>query len=442
MQVWASAAALITAMTTVSLAGTLDGSVRPEARPGAMPLRLAAAAPAGQVRPVARPITAEATMAPIPVSAEGSGFDAWVRSFKRRAEGLGFERVLLDQALDGVGYDPDVIRRDRTQLEFTKTIWDYLDTAVSEARIRAGQTAIRDHGDTLKDIEAAYGVDRQIVAAIWGLESAYGAVRGTNNVIEALATLAFDSRRGAFFESQLVAALTILQDGDTTLRQMVGSWAGAMGHTQFMPTSFLLYAVDFTGDGRRDIWGDDPRDALASTAAYLARFGWTKGQPWGVEVTLPEGFDYLLADRRIGKSPADWAALGVLGLNGRPVPDHGSGSILLPGGYQGAAFMIFANFAVLEQYNTADAYVIGVGHLGDRIIGGAPIRHGWPREDRALTLDERLELQRRLTEMGFDTLGIDGRIGPRTIDAVRAYQNANALVPDGYASPGLLGRLR
>jgi lytic murein transglycosylase len=390
-------------------------------------------------RPKPRPAQ-EAALDPQPAS--GDGFAAWLTSFRRRAEGLGFDTALLDGAFAGVAYDPDVIRRDRTQNEFTKTVWDYLDTAVSDARINAGQAALRDHGATLSAVEAHYGVDAQIVAAIWGLESAYGAVRGSDSVIASLATLAHDSRRSAFFESQLVAALTILADGEAQPRDLRGSWAGAMGHTQFMPTSYLLYAVDGDGDGRRDIWGDDPGDALASTAAYLARFGWTHGQPWGVEVTLPEGFDYLLADRRIERLPSGWAALGVVAAGGQTIPDHAPAAILLPGGHQGAAFMIFPNFAVLERYNTADAYVIGVGHLGDRIKGGGPIQAEWPRWDRALSFDERIELQRRLTELGFDPQGIDGRIGPLTIDAVRAFQHARGTVPDGYPSPALLERVR
>ncbi|MEM7320295.1 MAG: lytic murein transglycosylase, partial [Pseudomonadota bacterium] len=205
---------------------------------------------------------------------------------------------------------------------------------------------------------------------------------------------------------------------------------------------YLDYAVDHTGDGRRDIWSDDPSDALASTAAYLSGFGWTTGQPWGVEVVLPDGFDFATARRDLTRLPSDWAALGVLDTNGQAVPDHGRASILLPAGGTGAAFMVFDNFEVLERYNTADAYVVGVGHLADRIAGGAAIQSDWPRQDRALTLDERLELQRRLTSRGFDTEGIDGKIGPLTINAVRAYQLANNLMPDGYASLRLLNRLR
>jgi peptidoglycan lytic transglycosylase B len=285
-------------------------------------------------------------------------------------------------------------------------------------------------------------VEKQVVVAIWGLESAYGTFRGKTRIVGAMASLAYDGRRGAFFEEQLIAALNILQSGDTTLANMTGSWAGAMGHTQFMPTSFQQFAVDFNGDGRRDIWSDDPGDALASTAAYLAAHGWVKGQPWGVEVTLPEGFDYLLANRKITKSPADWARLGVRGLDGRKVANYGKGSVLLPAGAKGPAFMIFKNFEVLEAYNTADAYVIGVGYLADRIVGGATIQGSWPLQDRALSYDERIELQQRLTRAGFDTVKIDAKIGPLTIAAVRAYQVANGLVPDGYASLDLLKRLR
>ena len=369
-------------------------------------------------------------------------FRNWIRAFKRRAGARGIRPDVLEAAFRGVRYDSDVIRRDRNQSEFTKTIWDYLDTAVSKTRIVNGRAAMRAQASTLEAIEARYGVDKQIVVAIWGLESAYGGFRGSNNVIRSLATLAFDTRRSAFFEDQLIAALRILQAGDVTPDRMTGSWAGAMGHTQFMPTSFLDSAVDFTGDGRRDIWSDDPADALASTAAYLARAGWTHGQPWGVEVRLPEGFDYTLANREIMRRPADWARIGVVGIDGQPVPDHGRGSILLPAGGQGAAFMIFDNFAVLEAYNTADAYVIGVGHLGDRIVGGGPIRTPWPRDDRALSFAERKEMQRLLTRAGFDTVKIDGKIGPLTINAVRAYQLASGLLPDGYASLNLLQGLR
>ncbi|MDI3337670.1 lytic murein transglycosylase [Defluviimonas aestuarii] len=378
---------------------------------------------------------------PVQVTAN-AGFDHWIAGFRNRAMAQGISKAVLDRSFDGIDYNADVIQKDRNQSEFTKTIWDYLDSAASDTRIANGKAALAAHRDLLGRIEAVYGVEKEVVVAIWGLESAYGTFRGSTPMIEALATLAYDGRRGAFFESQLIAALTIVQAGDVDPRAMTGSWAGAMGHTQFIPTSYLDYAVDFTGDGKRDIWSDDPSDALASTAAYLSGFGWTKGQPWGVEVRLPDGFDVELTGERIKKSPADWAALGIRDVAGNPVSDHGPASILLPAGAKGAAFMIFQNFHVIERYNTADAYVIGVGHLADRIRGGDPIRADWPREDRALLLAERRELQERLTSAGFDTQGVDGKIGPNTIAAIRAFQRKAGLVPDGYASLDILKRLR
>ena len=208
------------------------------------------------------------------------------------------------------------------------------------------------------------------------------------------------------------------------------------------PPLLMTRAVDFDGDGKRDIWSDDPADALASTANYLAKNGWIKGAPWGVEVRLPQGFDYTLANRNILRMPSDWAKMGIVGLDGKAVPDHGSASVLLPAGAKGAAFLIFKNFDVIETYNTADAYVIGVGHLSDRITGAGPIRSDWPREDRALTFDERIEMQRLLTAKGFDTKKIDGKIGPLTINAVRAYQTSIGDIPDGYASLNILKKLR
>mgnify|MGYP000430430716 CR=1 FL=1 len=398
-------------------------------------------------RPVARSAEVDApalTLAPQPTEAGSgaAGFADWIRDFYPRARAQGISQDTLDTAFRGVTYDPEVIRRDQNQSEFSKAIWEYLDSATSDLRVSNGTAALRQQEAVLRRIEKTYGVPKEIVVAVWGLESSYGSFRGKMDIIGSLATLAYDGRRGAFFEEQLIAALKILQAGDVDPRGMTGSWAGAMGHTQFMPTSYLDYAVDFSGDGKRDIWSDDPTDALASTAAYLKRFGWTTGQPWGVEVTLPQGFDYRLANRKIEKSPGDWARLGVRGVDGRAVAEHGPASILLPAGGKGAAFMIFGNFAVLERYNTADAYVIGVGHLSDLLQGGARIKGDWPREDRALSFSERKELQERLTRAGYNTQGVDGRIGPLTVDAVRAYQSAMGLMPDGYASLSLLQRLR
>ncbi len=425
-------------------AGLVDVSPRPELRPEMArdTVDLQRVAMIRSPRPEVRPATARIVPASEQISTSNLGFQRWVEGFRRRAQAQGISASVLNSALRGIRYNTDVIARDRNQSEFTKTIWDYLDSAASPTRVRNGKAALRKHRRTLEAIEATYGVEAEVVAAVWGLESAYGAYRGDEDVIEALATLAYDGRRGAFFEKQLIAALQIIQSGDVAPRNMTGSWAGAMGHTQFIPTSYLAYAVDFTGDGKRDIWSDDPTDALASTAAYLKRFGWVKGMPWGVEVQLPRGFDYTQANRRIQKMPSDWARLGVVGMNGRAVPDYGAASVLLPAGAQGAAFLIFKNFGVIERYNTADAYVIGVGHLSDRLKGGGPIQAEWPRGDRALTFAERKELQQRLTAAGFSTQGVDGKIGPLTIGAVRDYQRARGIAPDGYASLRILEDLR
>ncbi|PKP82286.1 MAG: lytic murein transglycosylase [Alphaproteobacteria bacterium HGW-Alphaproteobacteria-2] len=402
-----------------------------------------ASAPESALRPRERLVQVSTR----PAQAEGAGVDErafrrWIEGFKARARAQGIRADVLERAFAGVRYDADAIRRDRSQAEFTKQIWEYLDSAVSDTRVENGRAALARHRDVLARIEVRYGVEAEVVVAVWGLESAYGTHRGKTPVIAALATLAHDGRRGRFFEAELIAALKILQAGDTSPGAMTGSWAGAMGHTQFMPSSYLAYAQDFTGDGRRDIWADDPADALASTANYLARHGWTKGQPWGVEVTLPRGFDYALTGERVKKPAAEWARLGVRATRGGALPENGQVSILLPAGARGAAFAIYRNFNVIERYNPADAYVIAVGLLSDRIRGAGPLLASWPRGDRSLSRAEREEMQRRLVARGFDPGGVDGIIGPNTIAAVRGFQRAQGMVPDGYASLEVLRRLR
>ena len=399
------------------------------------------AAPVQGVRHLALPQTqGDETLTK--VAGTEQGLTAWIAGFRGRALAHGIAASTFDQAFSDVRYNPEVIDKDRHQAEFTKTIWDYLDIAASDERVSNGQKALRQYRKLLARIEATYGVEKEIVVAIWGLESSYGARRGKYSLIEALATLAYDGRRGRFFEQQLLAALQILQHGDVRPQDMTGSWAGAMGHTQFIPTSYLQFAVDFTGDGRRDIWSDNPADALASTAAYLARSGWQSGRPWGLEVTLPVGFDYSQTGSRVKKPVADWQALGVRTTLGGRLPDHGAATLLLPAGARGAAFLIFHNFTAIEAYNPADAYVIGVGHLADRIKGGPAIQAAWPRDDRALRPDERLELQALLARAGFYGDAVDGKIGPNTVAGVKAFQRSIGMVPDGYASLDILKRLR
>ncbi|MDO8883654.1 lytic murein transglycosylase [Pseudotabrizicola sp.] len=381
---------------------------------------------------------AEPGMSPV----ANAGFDTWVNGFKSRAAGRGLSQSTIDTAFRGAGYLPGVIERDRNQTEFKRTLEDYLAIAASPDRIAKGRAALARHRGTLSAIESRYGVEAEVVTAVWGLESQYGERRGTVPVISALATLAYDGRRGAFFEQQLTAALRILQNGDTTPANMTGSWAGAMGHTQFIPTSYLEFAVDFTGDGRRDIWADDPTDALASAAAYLSRSGWRKGQPWGIEIRLPAGFNTGVTGRGKGRSSDAWSGLGVTTADGGRLPNHGTGSIILPQGANGPAFLIFNNFNAIARYNNAVNYVIGVGHLSDRLRGAGPIRSNFPPDATGMTMADRQDLQRRLTAAGFDTDGSDGVIGAKTRAAIAAFQRARGLPVTGEPSLSLLQTLR
>ncbi len=381
---------------------------------------------------------AEPGMTPV----ANAAFDAWVAGFRSRAAGRGIPQGTIDTAFRGAGFLPGVIERDRNQTEFKRSLEDYLSIAASDERLSKGRAALSRHGGALRAIEARYGVEAHVVTAVWGLESFYGERRGTVPVISALATLGYEGRRGPFFESQLIAALRILQNGDITPERMTGSWAGAMGHTQFIPTSYLEYAVDFTGDGRRDIWSEDPTDALASTAAYLARSGWRKGQPWGVEVQLPAGFNTAVTGRGKGRSADAWSAMGVRGADGGRLPNHGTGSILLPDGARGPAFLIFNNFNAIARYNNAVNYVIGVGHLSDRLAGGGPIRGNFPPDAAGMSKADRQDLQRRLTAAGFDTDGSDGVIGAKTRAAIEAFQRARGLPVTGEPTMDLLLILR
>ena len=377
-----------------------------------------------------------------PARAQSAGLQNWIAQFRSRARAAGISDRIFQAAFSGIQYLPDSIERDRNQSEFVKPMGDYIATAASEARVTNGREMVQRYASVLSQIEARFNVEPHVVTAVWGMESNYGRRRGDTPLISTLATLAYDGRRGQFFESQLIAALRILQNGDVAPANITGSWAGAMGHTQFIPTSYEAYAVDFTGDGRRDIWTDDPTDALASTAAYFRRFGWQKGQPWGVEVRLPQGFDFSQTGRTATRSPARWAQIGVRGIDGQPVPNYGEATLSTPTGAGGPAFLLFRNYDVIGRYNNAEAYIIGVGHLADRIRGLGPLQAAWPTGERRLRRAERTELQQRLTRAGFSTQGVDGRIGPNTRAAIRAYQRTVGAAPDGHPSLGLLQRLR
>ncbi|WP_028094787.1 lytic murein transglycosylase [Pseudodonghicola xiamenensis] len=381
------------------------------------------------------------TAAPAMRPVSNPAYDAWVVGFRDRAAARGISPQVMVRAFRGAGYLPGVIERDRNQTEFTRSLEDYLAIAASDERVSTGRAMMSRHGALLRRIEDRYGVEAQVVCAVWGLESRYGARRGDVPVISALSTLAYDGRRGAFFESQLMAALKILQAGDVSPERMTGSWAGAMGHTQFIPTTYLAYAVDFTGDGRRDIWDADPSDALASAAAYLSRSGWRHGQPWGLEVALPQGFDAGLTGRGKERSVAAWRALGVRPAAGGILPDHGSASVLAPAGLNAPAFLVYRNFQVILRYNNSEKYGLGIGHLSDRIAGGRRLRGTFPPDANGLTLADRKALQQRLTRAGFDTEGADGVIGDKTRAAIAGYQRRQGLGVTGEPSVALLRRL-
>ncbi len=376
-----------------------------------------------------------------PVVAQPASFAEWREGFRARALAAGISPATFDRAFQGVSPNQTVLERDAYQPEFTRPIWEYLDSAVSDTRVANGRSEAQAKQQTLRAIQQRYGVDYPAVLAIWGLESAYGSNFGDIPVVESMATLAYEGRRRDFAEEQLIAALKILDAGDIAPERMLGSWAGAMGHTQFIPTSYLSYAVDFDGNGRRDVWAPDAADALASTANYLGRSGWTEGAPTVVEVRLPQGFDYTLADDETRLSAAEWSARGVRAVDGK-LPAGDGVEIVLPAGARGPAFAAYPNFRVIKRYNNATSYALAVSQLAKRISGGAGIVGDWPRGDRMLSHTEAQELQRRLTALGYDTQGVDGIVGPNSRAAVRRFQATRGMTPDGYVSASLLQAVR
>lgn len=371
-----------------------------------------------------------------------TGFDGWLTGFQSRAIAAGISPRIVTSALANISHLPGVIKSDRKQAEVSRSLQDYLSSAASPTRLKGGQKALIQYKSLLRKIERSYGVEAEVVVAIWGMESNFGGFRGNTPVLSTLATLAYEGRRAKMFERELIAALKILQAGDTRLKHLHGSSAGAMGHTQFMPSTFLNHAVDFNRDGRRNIWSDDPSDALASTAAYLKAEGWKKSQPWAIEVRLPAGFDPGLTGRIHRRKPREWAKLGVTSASNSRPNRHGAGAIILPAGPSGPAFMIFNNFHVLKRYNYADSYVIAVGHLSDRLAGQGAIRSGFPKQPWNMTTDNRRRLQQRLNAKGFQAGRPDGVIGEKGRAAIRAYEAAQGLRQTGVPSASLLNTLR
>lgn len=370
-------------------------------------------------------------------AAPAADFAQFVAGLRSEAEARGVSRATFDAAFAGVKPDPAILARTKRQGEFGRPVWDYLVGAVSPGRVARGQTRGRVLGQTLSAIEARYRVPGSILLAFWGVESDFGASAGNIPTIRALATLAQARHRGDLFRDELLAALQILERGDIAPARMTGSWAGAMGQVQFLPSTFLKHAVDFDGDGHRDIWRSDA-DALASIAGYLKDLGWNPALSWGYAVTLPEGFDLT----RYAGDLSDFAHRGVRRLDGKPLPASGAASLFLPGGLGAPAFLITDNFEVIRAYNTSDSYALAVGHLADRLAGGPALAAPWPNNAARLDAAGLRTMQEGLKAAGLYAGDVDGRAGPKLRESVRRYQIREGLPADGYATPALLGRLQ
>ena len=424
---------LFVALVLAGCAGAPVPSPAPAPAPVPAPVPAPAVAPPPPLAAVAPPTPAEQT-------SDQAGFVRWLDGVRDTARTQGIDDATLHSAFDGVQFLPRVVELDGRQPEFTRAVWDYLDSAVSPQRVTRGQERWQSVQAEAAAAEARYGVPAAVVMAIWGMESNYGSNYGDIPTIDALATLGFEGRREAWARGQLLAALRILQNRDIDRAHMVGSWAGAMGQTQFLPSNFLLYAVDADGDGRRDIWGS-MADVTASTANFLARSGWQAGQPWGLEVKLPEGFDPARADDRVRQSAAQWQAEGLVSADGQALPALTDAAVLLPAGARGPAFLVGPNFRAILRYNNSNSYALGVGLLAQRLAGGPGVSAAWPRDLAALSRSQLQGLQTALNRQGFDSGKPDGMMGPATRDGIRAYQRSAGLPADGYPTVELLQRL-
>jgi membrane-bound lytic murein transglycosylase B len=375
--------------------------------------------------------------------ASDAEFEEFKSRFRSEAVSAGVDASLYDREMASAEPLEIVFERDSNQPEFVRPIWGYLDSAVSDRRVADGRAGYAANETLLNMVSQTYGVDPAIIVAIWGLESAYGRILGDYDVVSALSTLAYRGRRQNFGQQQLIAALTIIQNGDAERRELKGSWAGAMGQTQFIPTTYLAYAIDFDNDGRRDLWSDE-EDVFASTANYLDQSGWVPGQPAVLEVDLPDGFDYAAADGT-KRSVTEWIRSGLRGAL-VALPDaidlDTEAELLLPAGANGPAFLTFKNFDAIKRYNNATSYALGVALLAERIKGAdVTVSAEWPRDDRPLTRSERVSLQEQLAARGYSPGPADGIIGPRTRTALRAWQQAEGLPADGYPSAVVLSKL-
>lgn len=382
-----------------------------------------------------------AALLPLAAAADPS-FERCMGDLRAEAPARGVKQETFDAQTRALKPDLAVIGFLDYQPEFRTPIWDYLSGLVDDERIADGQAMLREWGPTLQTVAGRYGVDAATVVAVWGVESNFGRNFGKRPLVTSLATLSCFGRRQTFFRGEFFTTLKILEEGHVDAAHLTGSWAGAFGHTQFMPSTFMRIAVDFDGDGRRDLIDSVP-DALASTANFLAKAGWDSSQVWGYEVALPAGFDTGLAGRHNKRSTAEWARLGIRRIDGNP-PEKGSApaGLLLPAGPGGPAFLVFRNFDALYSYNAAESYALAIAHLSDRLRGAGPIATPWPTDDPGLSRSERREVQTLLARLGYQVGEADGIIGATTREAIQDVQRENGVEPDGRAGRRMLQLLR
>ena len=379
---------------------------------------------------------------PAPAPTQAERFAAWKQRFIREATAKGYAPDLLANTVGRATINDRALERDTEQPEFTRPVWSYIENAASADRINRGKTKLAEQDAAFATIERTYGVPRHILTAIWGLESSYGRIQGSHDIIDSLATFAFEGRRKRFGEQQLYAALDLIASGAVRPEQLKGSWAGAMGMTQFIPSTFRDYAVDFDRDGNKNLW-ESEGDALASAANYLARSGWRRGEPVMSEVLVPADFDYSLSET-VEKTVNDWTALGVRPANGMRWGGSAgllNAKLLVPAGHRGPKLLVFDNFDVIKKYNNSTSYVMGIASLGDALRGRAAITNPWPEDDEPLSFIDKQRMQEKLTELGYSTGGVDGQVGPMTRAAIRSWQRANGLPADGYVERRLYERI-
>lgn len=380
------------------------------------------------------------SMSLLAVAEEDSHFDHWLNTLKSDAIAAGISAHTVDDTFKNAQYLPRVVELDRGQPEFISPFLSYVEKRVSQSRVIEGRASLYEQDAILSQVEAQYGVPKQILVAFWGLETNYGRNKGNFGLPSALMTLAYEGRRAAFFRNQLFDTMRIVDAGHNTVAGMRGSWAGAMGHMQFMPSTLLKYGVDADADGRINIWTSLP-DAFASAANYLSQVGWRKTELAAIEVKLPAHFDYNQAQLNYRQSALDWTKLGVQTIDGSTLPQQSNAAILLPQGQYGPAFMVFDNFDVIMDWNRSVNYALSVVHLANQLVGDKPIIAGDLAEKEALSFKQMWDLQTKLNAMGFDCGQPDGFPGLKTQTAIRQYQATQQLTPDGYASPNLYRRI-